>query len=1019
MLLVVVAAVGQSLSKVVVTPAVVSMETGQNSMPLTITVYDDENNVVSEGITITVEFNGDTSDGKQDVATYNDDTKLFTPSVTEGHGNYTVTATSTSTSSTVSTDIEVFVYNPNLTIEFKIGGTTYSTTGTMGDLRGALASKINGEAGLDSKTYLDITDLTVSGNINDKDIRVIREMAGATATTTENTVVSAYSSTGNLSNLNIQGVKFVATLSYANNVENDATEEEKIERENERMAGGYVVGKDVYTGDGSVQHPGYITTGGYISTAVSYEATDKGIGGHEILPSYIFDHCKNLTSVTLPNGIKQFGNYCFNECTNLTTVDNYSSVIDFGQYAFSKTALTSFDFTGPKANANLKTVAIGMFRGCQALTSVTMPETLRKIDNEAFRECPKFNLSEGHLPNDLTDIGEYAFWKCTSLSKAIVPVGVTAIAGYVFELSGLQEVELKSAENTTNTLTSIGYRAFTDCKSLTNLSPRIFSSSLQSIDSWAFAGCDHIAGTINLSATSMTKVSSQSFGWMSQLTEMRLPDTITEIEAQAFQGDGELATFALEDYSRLTRIGGSAFLGCSKIKNVFNNDQLENVESIGESAFKGCTLLQSDEARHLMHKLTKIEAETFAECTSLTWLSLGESGTITEIGPSAFRGDVNVNKVTVYSAQAPTCYTHYDLYLDNEVQTRNMNPFEGLAPNKVLVEFASGAASGWESYRADMEEGTHGTTGAKKGNGFMYLLTKVMRETGNKPAGTDYGQLFNLGTEYWQQDIVIIENNAKGTGKYDVVDQPHADVILERTIGLNWNTIMLPFTMDAAHLAETFNGYSPVVAKYGWNDVYVKQQEGETDVRKSVLQFETVNALAANTPYIFLLVNQQGGDTKTIDASVWKVVNVDIVNNPGTTVGGVDGYAYTFTGSYDDQANIVSPDHGILYINSKSSFSYKLANASTTTRMKGFRAYFTFTAPQAAGAKSLSVSKWDDFTVTGIDEVVVAEASAYVENDGPVYNLHGYKVADSRQALIDHQLPKGIYIFNGKKVTVK
>jgi hypothetical protein len=44
------------------------------------------------------------------------------------------------------------------------------------------------------------------------------------------------------------------------------------------------------------------------------------------------------------------------------------------------------------------------------ITSITMPESITSIENEAFRDC--FGLTSVTIPNSVTSIGEYAFYRC-------------------------------------------------------------------------------------------------------------------------------------------------------------------------------------------------------------------------------------------------------------------------------------------------------------------------------------------------------------------------------------------------------------------------------------------------------------------------------------------------------------------------------------------------------------------------------------------------------------------------------
>ena len=67
--------------------------------------------------------------------------------------------------------------------------------------------------------------------------------------------------------------------------------------------------------------------------------------------------------------------------------------------------------------------------------------------------------------SDITSIGEYAFYDCTSLTSIEIPNSVTSIGTWAFrDCNGLTSVTIH------NNVTSIGERAFSYCSGLTSIS---------------------------------------------------------------------------------------------------------------------------------------------------------------------------------------------------------------------------------------------------------------------------------------------------------------------------------------------------------------------------------------------------------------------------------------------------------------------------------------------------------------------------------------------------------------------
>ena len=147
-------------------------------------------------------------------------------------------------------------------------------------------------------------------------------------------------------------------------------------------------------------------------------------------------------------------------------------------------------------------------------------------------------------------------------------------------------------------VTSIGYKAFDDCTSLTSVT---IPDSVTSIGYKAFDDC-------------------------TSLTSVTIPDSVTSIGEFAFSGCTSLTSVTIPD--SVTSIGGWAFYECTSLTSVTIPD---SVTSIGNGAFKGCTSLTSVT---IPGSVTRIGVGAFASCTSLTSVTIPDS--VTRIGKQAF-----------------------------------------------------------------------------------------------------------------------------------------------------------------------------------------------------------------------------------------------------------------------------------------------------------------------------------------------------------------------------------------------
>lgn len=202
-----------------------------------------------------------------------------------------------------------------------------------------------------------------------------------------------------------------------------------------------------------------------------------------------FQDNTTITSVTIPASVTEIGANAFAGCTNLTSVtyggDWSNLTIQSGNPAVQDAAnapLFDFEFIPPdntavivtnyKYNGAAADVTIpSRYQGKpvtmighaaffnSAVTSVTIPDSVTSISDEAFINCPK--LTNISIPNSVTYIGFSAFSSCTSLKSITLPSSLSTIQSYAFYNCGnLKTIRIPVS------VTSIGNNAFADCPSL-------------------------------------------------------------------------------------------------------------------------------------------------------------------------------------------------------------------------------------------------------------------------------------------------------------------------------------------------------------------------------------------------------------------------------------------------------------------------------------------------------------------------------------------------------------------------
>ena len=242
------------------------------------------------------------------------------------------------------------------------------------------------------------------------------------------------------------------------------------------------------------------------------------------------------------------------------------------------------------------------------------------------------------IPNNITQIGEHAFWRCKELISITISNGVKSIgAGAFSECTKLENIYIP------NSVTSIGNAAFSGCTKLSNV---VLSQSLTELSYNLFNGCSALE-EITI-PENVTNINGSAFSGCSALEEITIPDGVISIGESVFSSCSSLINVTIG--GGFTAVSNYAFSGCSSLTEITIPN---NIKSIGYKAFSGCSSLTSVT---IPDSVTAIGHESFSNCSSLTSIIIPES--VTSIDNDSFYCCNSLESITLPAHSIASLFKH-------------------------------------------------------------------------------------------------------------------------------------------------------------------------------------------------------------------------------------------------------------------------------------------------------------------------------------------------------------------------
>lgn len=371
------------------------------------------------------------------------------------------------------------------------------------------------------------------------------------------------------------------------------------------------------------------------------------VSGHVIIPEHVTFQGKEFTVIGL--GYMSFINRPSIVSIQLPTTLRYVK-----EFAMNNTGVSEIIFPN-----SVEKIERGVLLGCKNLRSVSFGRNIQSLGDGICKGCDKlFRVSLGDIPY----IPAETFYQCKSLSVITIPESVKSIGSDAFrDCTSLSEIIVEGS--TVPSLKANSFSSYSASVKFVDAEPYTYKNTVWDNffnkqnsarqNNMGFDSDDSYDGTfdikyqgINYKIDSQVAMTLSVVGATSASGTVKIPETVNlpsgeytvmSIGNSAFKGNEKISAIVLPN--TIMSIGNSAFKNCKKLSYVTMSRTLE---SIGNSAFEGCKKL---ERISFPASLKIIGSAAFRFCEKLSALQIPNS--VYNIGNAAFSECKKLTNVTL------------------------------------------------------------------------------------------------------------------------------------------------------------------------------------------------------------------------------------------------------------------------------------------------------------------------------------------------------------------------------------